>query len=82
MDGTGLTAAGSVDGQLLFPLLQSVPYDALGIGNHELYKSSTVLDGSSSCAAGTALFARMRSTTRCTFGRATINCGIHKPAGQ
>ena len=45
VDGTGLTAAGSVDGQLLFPLLQSVPYDALGIGNHELYKNSTVLRG-------------------------------------
>ena len=29
----------------VFPLLTHMPYDALNCGNHELYKSSTVLDG-------------------------------------
>ena len=45
VDGTGLSTATKVDGSAVLPLLSSIPYDALNCGNHELYQSTTVLDG-------------------------------------
>ena len=45
VDGTGLSSATDVDGLAVLPLLAKMPYDALNCGNHELYQSSTVLDG-------------------------------------
>ena len=45
VDGSGLSASTKVDGAAVFPLLAALPFDGLNCGNHELYKSSTVLDG-------------------------------------
>ena len=45
VDGTGLSGVTRVDGAAVFPLLQSMPYDALNLGNHELYHNATVTDG-------------------------------------
>jgi len=42
VDGTGLSNLSPVNGRQLLPLLTKVPFDALGIGNHELYQSATV----------------------------------------
>lgn len=42
LDGTGLSSATPVAGSAVFPLLAAMPYDALNIGNHELYQSDTV----------------------------------------
>jgi 2',3'-cyclic-nucleotide 2'-phosphodiesterase (5'-nucleotidase family) len=42
VDGTGLSNASPVDAQNLFPLLMKVPFDAMSLGNHELYFSSTI----------------------------------------
>ena len=40
IDGTGLSLNSEI--QYLTPLLQKMPWDALNVGNHELYKSQTV----------------------------------------
>ena len=45
VDGTGLSTATKIDGSAVFPLLTALPLDALNCGNHELYQSTTVLDG-------------------------------------
>ena len=42
VDGGGLSNATPEDGEALFPIIKSFPYDALNIGNHELYTSATV----------------------------------------
>jgi 2',3'-cyclic-nucleotide 2'-phosphodiesterase (5'-nucleotidase family) len=42
VDGTGMSDATPVAGEFLTPILRMVPYDALTIGNHELYEDSTV----------------------------------------
>ena len=42
VDGTGLSNVTPRDGEALFPLLKDLPFDALNIGNHELYSSGTV----------------------------------------
>lgn len=42
VDGTGLSNAAETNGQELFPLLMEIPFDAMSIGNHELYDASTV----------------------------------------
>jgi hypothetical protein len=42
IDGTGLSAATPVAGSAVFPLLAAMPYDALNLGNHELYQNATV----------------------------------------
>lgn len=41
VDGTGLSNASPVNGEALFPLLMNIPFDAMSIGNHELYDEST-----------------------------------------
>ena len=48
VDGTGLSNLSPVNGAELLPLLQQIPFDAVTIGNHELYKSSTVANLASS----------------------------------
>ena len=45
VDGTGLSAATSVNGAAVYPLLSKLPYDALNCGNHELYHDETVFQG-------------------------------------
>eukprot|EP00299_Pterocystis_sp_00344_P017321 c8680_g1_i2.p1 GENE.c8680_g1_i2~~c8680_g1_i2.p1 ORF type:complete len:612 (+),score=133.42 c8680_g1_i2:323-2158(+) len=42
VDGTGVSDATAVRGVALFPLLKELPYDALNIGNHELYSEATI----------------------------------------
>ena len=42
VDGTGLSNLTPVNGQNLTPLLQALPFDAVAVGNHELYESATV----------------------------------------
>ncbi len=42
VDGTGMSDATPIAGEFLTPILRMVPYDALTIGNHELYEDSTV----------------------------------------
>jgi 2',3'-cyclic-nucleotide 2'-phosphodiesterase (5'-nucleotidase family) len=42
VEGTGLSDASSVHGERILPIVQQVPYDAITIGNHELYHSETV----------------------------------------
>jgi len=42
VDGTGLSSATPVAGSAVFPLLGAMPYDAMNLGNHELYNSQTV----------------------------------------
>ena len=42
VDGTGMSDATPVAGEFLAPILKRIPYDALTIGNHELYEDSTV----------------------------------------
>lgn len=42
VDGTGMSDATPVAGEFLTPILRMVPYDALTIGNHELYEDATV----------------------------------------
>ena len=42
VDGTGLSNAAETNGQELFPLLMEIPFDAMSIGNHELYDEPTV----------------------------------------
>ena len=48
VDGTGISNLTPVNGANLLPLLQALPFDAVTIGNHELYKSSTVANLASS----------------------------------
>lgn len=42
VDGTGMSDATPVPGEFLTPILQMIPYDAITIGNHELYEDATV----------------------------------------
>lgn len=42
VDGTGLSNASPIDGEVLFPLLMRVPFDAMAIGNHECYDGKTI----------------------------------------
>lgn len=42
VDGTGMSDATPVAGEFLTPILQLIPYDAMTIGNHELYEDATV----------------------------------------
>ena len=42
LDGTGISNLSPVNGANLLPLLQQMPFDAVAIGNHELYSSRTV----------------------------------------
>lgn len=42
VDGTGISNLTPVNGANLLPLLQAMPFDAVTIGNHELYSSATV----------------------------------------
>ena len=42
VDGTGISNLTPVNGANLLPLLQALPFDAVTIGNHELYNSDTV----------------------------------------
>jgi 2',3'-cyclic-nucleotide 2'-phosphodiesterase (5'-nucleotidase family) len=48
VDGTGISNLSPVNGANLLPLLQQMPFDAVTIGNHELYSSSTVANMASS----------------------------------
>ncbi len=43
VEGTGLSDATAVHGERILPIVQRMPYDAITIGNHELYHSETVL---------------------------------------
>eukprot|EP01048_Picozoa_sp_COSAG05_P011511 COSAG05_NODE_1086_length_5923_cov_254.414492_4_plen_250_part_00 len=42
VDGTGISNLSPVNGEALTPLLREIPFDAITIGNHELYQSETV----------------------------------------
>lgn len=42
VDGTGMSDATPIAGEFLTPILQMIPYDAMTIGNHELYEDATV----------------------------------------
>ena len=42
VEGTGLSDATAVHGEAILPIVRQVPYDAITIGNHELYHSETV----------------------------------------
>ena len=42
VDGTGISNLSPTNGEFLTPLLREIPFDALTIGNHELYQDSTV----------------------------------------
>ena len=42
IDGTGLSLNGNIE--YLTPLLERMPWDALNVGNHELYKDKVVTD--------------------------------------
>lgn len=48
VDGTAISNLTPVNGANLLPLLQQMPFDAVTIGNHELYLSSTVANMASS----------------------------------
>eukprot|EP00004_Rigifila_ramosa_P022015 TRINITY_DN5940_c0_g1_i1.p1 TRINITY_DN5940_c0_g1~~TRINITY_DN5940_c0_g1_i1.p1 ORF type:complete len:529 (+),score=122.32 TRINITY_DN5940_c0_g1_i1:117-1589(+) len=41
-DGTGLSDATPTHGEYVFPIIQTVPFTALSVGNHELYTRPTV----------------------------------------
>ncbi|KAJ9658324.1 hypothetical protein H2198_003754 [Neophaeococcomyces mojaviensis] len=43
-DGTGLGDATTPNGRLTLPIFQQLPYDALSIGNHELYTTEIAND--------------------------------------
>ena len=42
VDGTGLSDASAVHGAEVFPLINLIGYDAINMGNHELYKASVM----------------------------------------
>lgn len=42
VDGSGLSNISPIDGEFVFELMKLVPYDALNVGNHELYNNPTV----------------------------------------
>eukprot|EP01041_Mallomonas_annulata_P000498 gene498-946_t len=42
VDGTALSNITPNDGEALFPILKDMPFDALNIGNHELYSNTTI----------------------------------------
>ena len=48
LDGTGISNLSPVNGEEVLPLVRAIPFDAVTIGNHELYRSSTVANMASS----------------------------------
>lgn len=81
VDGTGLSNASPINGQELFPLLMEIPFDAMAVGNHELYDESTfkemVSSGYMACRNGTYLASNvyMSGTLEPIASRYTILVG-------